>query len=60
MILEAALDAESRGSKFEEKKDIYIVPKCPPTNYLLIAKEKTATLQERELPGSRVNLLTQS
>lgn len=60
MILEAALDAESRGSKFEEEKDIHIVPKCPPTNYLLIAKEKTSILQERELPGSRENLLTQS
>lgn len=42
---EASLDAESRGSKFEEEKDIYIVSKCPPTNYLLIAKEKTETLQ---------------
>lgn len=30
MVFEAALDAESRGSKFEDEKDIYIASKCPP------------------------------
>lgn len=41
------MDAKAREQKHDEEQDAYIVSTYLPTNYLLVTKRETVTLQKR-------------